>query len=467
MSLPNEAHAATATPLTHPFPDDFVWGAATSSYQIEGAVEQDGRGPSIWDTLCQRAGAIADGSSGAVACDHYHRWQEDVALISELGLGAYRFSIAWPRVMPSGRGRVVQAGLDFYDRLVDGLLEAGIQPMPTLYHWDLPQPLEDEGGWSQRATAEAFVDYTRVVVQRLGDRIGRWVTHNEPWCAAVLGYQDGEHAPGIKDGARATAAAHHLLLSHGWATRVLREECPASQVGIVLNPAPIFPASSSLADREAFRRFDGAFNRWYLDPLYGRGYPADVIEDKRRDGHLPEGPLPFLKPGDLESIAAPTDFLGLNLYTRVIVRSSLVPEEGNAPRTLPEPPQERCTDMGWEVYPPGITQLLVRVNQCYAPQALYITECGAAYDDGPDSDGVVHDDRRIAFLDGYLRAAQEAIKLDVPLKGLLVWSLLDNFEWAHGYTKRFGLVHVDYDTLKRTPKNSAFWYRDVIARNGL
>ncbi len=457
----------TSHTVKHPFPDDFVWGAATSSYQIEGAVDADGRGTSIWDTLCRQPGAIEDASSGAIACDHYHRWRQDVATMAELGLQAYRFSIAWPRIQPTGRGEVVAAGLDFYDRLVDELLRVGITPFPTLYHWDLPQPLEDEGGWSHRGTAEAFVDYARRVGERLGDRVRHWVTHNEPWCAAVLGYETGEHAPGIKDGPRAMAARHHLLLSHGWAVRALREVVPEAVLGITLNLVPSFAASPSPADRDAFRSLDGSFNRWFLDPLYGMGYPADVIADRQALGHLPPGPLPFVAEGDLQAIAEPTDYLGLNLYSRAVLRSDAVAEADNAPRTVQVAPADEHTDMGWEVYPKGITQLLVRVHQCYAPAALYITECGAAYDDGPGADGEVHDARRVAFFDGYLRAAQEAIELDVPLKGFLAWSLLDNFEWAYGYTKRFGLVHVDYETQRRTIKQSGRWYRDVIERNGL
>jgi beta-glucosidase len=456
--------AAPVTTLS--FPNGFLWGTATSSFQVEGASTEDGRGESIWDRFCRLPGAIADGSDGATACDHYNRWLVDVALMRELGVGAYRFSVAWPRVIPAGRGRVEPAGLDFYDRLVDGLLAAGIAPWATLYHWDLPQALEDEGGWAVRSTAEAFVDYAEAVVRRLGDRVRGWITHNEPWCASMLGYRDGVHAPGRREPGAALAASHHLLLSHGWAVPVLRAHAPRVPVGITLNLAPVHAASPSPADAEARRRQDGQFNRWFLDPLYGRGYPEDMIRTYVQEGVLPGRPE-WLLPGDLEAIATPTDFLGVNYYYRQVVRSDRLSEDENAPRTVIEAPRAEWTEMDWEVYPQGMWELLVRLHLDYAPSRLYITENGASWSDGPDEDGRIADHRRTAYLRDHLAACHRAIADGVPLAGYFAWSLLDNFEWQHGYRQRFGLVWVDFATKRRRLKDSAIWYRGAIARNGV
>jgi len=447
------------------FPDGFLWGAATSAYQIEGAAFADGRGESIWDRFAARPGAIADGSDGAIACDHYHRWPRDIELMKWLGLGAYRFSVAWPRIFPTGRWHANPAGLDFYDRLTDGLLEAGIEPFVTLYHWDLPQPLEDAGGWAERSTIDAFVEYVDVVTDLLGDRVRRFVTHNEPWCISVLGYAEGLHAPGRRDWPAALAAAHHLLLSHGLATAVIRGNAPDAEVGITLNLVPAEPASPSAADREACRAFDGAFNRWFLDPLYGRGYPEDVIADLVGAGRLPSLQLPFVAPGDLEAIAAPTDFLGVNYYSRAVVRSDRIAEADNAPRLVHV--SEERTDIGWEVYPDGLRQLLLRVHRDYASAAIYITENGAAYDTAPDERGLVHDIERQRFLHAHLAAALEACRAGVPLGGYFVWSLLDNYEWQEGYRKRFGIVWVDFATQERVLKQSATQYRDIVVANAL
>ncbi len=446
-----------------PFPERFVWGAATSSYQIEGAADVDGRGPSIWDTFCAREGTIADGTDGAVACDHYHRAADDVALMAELGLQAYRFSIAWPRVLPKGRGAVEPRGLDFYDRLVDRLLAAGITPWVTLYHWDLPQALQDEGGWQARSTAHAFAEYAHIVATRLGDRVEHWITHNEPWCASVLGHLNGEHAPGLKSSQAHLESSHHLLLSHGWAVPIIRAAAPGAQVGITLNLVPAEPASPSAADAEATARFDGWFNRWYLDPIAGRGYPKDMLERYRAEGYIDD--WSFNRPGDLHAMAAQTDFLGINYYSRGIVRSDKVPEEENAPITVR--PRDELTDMQWEVYADGLRQLLERVHRDYDHPAIYITENGAAYDTAPDASGRVPDERRRSYLERHLQACHRAISAGVPLAGYFAWSLMDNFEWAFGYEKRFGLVWVDYETQKRTPKDSALWYRDVIRRGGV
>ena len=448
------------------FPKDFTWGVATSAYQIEGYTDADGRGESIWDRFAAKPGAIQDGTDGSRACEHYRRWGEDVALMDDLGVGAYRFSIAWPRVMPTGRGPVNKKGLDFYDHLVDALLERGIKPWATLYHWDLPQALQDAGGWPARETIDAFVAYADVVSRRLGDRVKDWITHNEPWCIAVLGHELGEHAPGHKSVPEAMAASHHLLVSHGLSVPIIRANSAGAKVGITLNLTPAYPASPSEADADAARRFDGWFNRWYLDPLYGRGYPEDIIADRRKEGHLPKGSLPWLRPGDLTAIATPTDFLGVNYYSRAVMRSDSIPEVKNLPRTEHVAPESEHTDMGWEVYPEGLTDLLVDLHQTYPVRSLAITENGAAYDTGPDADGGIHDVRRVEYLQKHLVAAHRAIEAGVPLDAYFLWSLLDNFEWAYGYTKRFGAVWVDYENQLRRLKESAIWYRDV-AKTGV
>jgi beta-glucosidase len=441
------------------FPEDFAWGAATSAFQIEGAVREDGRGESIWDRFTAEPGRISDGSDASVACDHYHRVGEDIDVLRWLGVRSYRFSVAWPRVLPTGRGPVNAPGLDFYDRLVDQLLAAGIDPFVTLNHWDLPQALHDAGGWPARATVDAFVDYAAIVMQRLGDRVHKVCTHNEPWCISTLGFGNGEHAPGEKAWPRALAAAHHLLLSHGLAVEAIRAVAPAAQVGIVLNLVPAEPASDSDADRDACRAFDGSFNRWFLDPLYGRGYPTDVIADHEAAGH---GDLSFVRDGDLRAIATPTDFLGVNYYSRAVIRSSAA---GNPPATVVA--SDETTDMGWEVAPAGLVAILRRVHAEYAPKLLYVTENGAAYDTAPDATGRVRDVRRQRYLWRHFEAAHQAIEEGIPLAGFYLWSLFDNFEWAQGYTKRFGLFWVDYDTQQRLAKDSAHMCRRIIADNAL
>lgn len=449
------------------FPEGFLWGSATSAYQIEGAAREDGRGESIWDRFSATPGKVQDGSSGEVACDHYHRFAEDIRMMKGLGLQAYRFSIAWPRVLPAGRGKVNPPGLDFYSRLVDTLLEAGIKPFATLFHWDLPQVLQDEGGWPSRATAEAFVEYADVVTRALGDRVKDWITHNEPWCTSMLSHQVGLHAPGLKDWGLALAASHHVLLSHGLAVPVIRRNSAGARVGITLNLSPVVAASSSPADHEACRSFDGYFNRWFLDPVHGRGYPGDMIADYIAAGHLPPEGLTVLKPGDLAAIAAPCDFLGINYYNRVISRSDKVLEAQNQPQTVNLAPKEEWTEMGWEVYAEGLNQLLTRVHLVYGPQRIYVTENGASYGTAPGADGRVHDHRRLTFLRDHFLAARRAIDSGVPLHGFFVWSLLDNFEWDRGYGQRFGIVWVDYETQLRIPKDSALWYKQVIATNSV
>lgn len=432
------------------FPTNFLWGTATSSYQIEGAWQADGKGESIWDRFSHTPGKIADRSNGDVACDHYHRWPEDIALMQALGIRAYRFSLSWPRILPDGRGRVNPAGLDFYSRLVDGLLEAGIAPCVTLYHWDLPQALQDAGGWPDRLLVEAFAGYSDVVSRALGDRVKMWATLNEPWVSAVLGYGWGIHAPGHVSQDEMLAASHHLLLAHGTAVPVIRTNSPEAQVGIVLNLSAVSAASSGRVDRDAATHHDGFINRWYLDPLAGRGYPADMVASFRN-------PMAFVQPGDLETIAAPVDFVGVNYYSRQVIQGVDSPD----PQTVH--PSGEFTAMGWEVYPGGLYETLVRVHFDYKFPALYVTENGAAYDDMLEDDGRVHDPQRISYLSRHFAQAARAIDAGVALRGYFVWSLMDNFEWAEGYAKRFGIVYVDYDSLERTPKSSYHWYRDVIA----
>ncbi|MCP3783958.1 GH1 family beta-glucosidase [Micromonospora sp. A3M-1-15] len=450
------------------FPEGFVWGAATAAYQIEGAVAEDGRAASIWDTFSRTPGKVFQGHTGDVACDHYHRYADDVALMADLGLRAYRFSVAWPRIRPDGTGPVNPRGLDFYDRLVDALLDRGIDPIVTLYHWDLPQALEDRGGWTARETTEHFADYALAVHQRLGDRVRTWTTLNEPWCSAYLGYGNGVHAPGGRDAGAAFRAVHHLLLGHGLAARALRA-AGAEVVGITLNLADVQPADAgSAADAAAVRLVDGLQNRIFLDPLTGAGYPDDVLAHV---GRIVEPD--FVRDGDEKVIAAPLDLLGLNYYAPTYVAgraggagSSAYPGTEGGVEFLP--PVGPLTDMGWMIEPAGLTRLLERVAADYPGLPLIITENGGAFPDrNTEGTGSVADTDRVAYLDGHLRAVHEALARGVDLRGYLVWSLLDNFEWAEGYRKRFGIVHVDYLTQRRTPKESARWYQEVISRNGL
>ncbi len=445
------------------FPKDFVWGVATSAQQIEGGRHEGGRGDSIWDRFAARPGAIEDASTPDIACDHYHRWREDLALMKWLGLGAYRFSISWPRVFPRGYGQLNGSGLDFYDALVDALLQAGIEPFPTLYHWDLPQALQERGGWSKRDTAKAFVEYSQAVVRRLGDRVDRWVTHNEPWCVTTLGHEEGHHAPGHTDPSEALRVAHHLLLSHGWACKVMRDESPRVKLGIVIIHCPAHPASSSARDRDASRWFDGFFHRWYLDPLFLGSYPPDAVEDRIRAGHLKGPKLPFVQDGDMLAIAAPLDFLGLNYYSRVVMKGGA----DGRPKDLKVAPPHELTDMGWEVYPQGLYESLLRVHRDYGPREIYITENGAAYDYSVDSLDRIADTKRIEYLRAHLSEAHRAIEDGVPLKGYFLWSLLDNFEWGFGYKKKFGIFSVDFDSQQRLPKDSAHYYKEVVSANAV
>jgi beta-glucosidase len=440
------------------FPEDFVWGVATSAYQIEGAWNEDDKGESIWDRFSHTPGMIDDGTTGDIANDHYHRWRDDIELMKQIGLKAYRFSVAWPRVLPTGRGQVNEVGLDFYDRLVDALLEASITPYLTLYHWDLPQTLEDEGGWPARSTAEAFAEYTGVIASALGDRVKHWMTHNEPWVVADLGYRIGQFAPGRKNLEDALAASHHLLLSHGLAVPVIRELVDGAEVGIVYNLQRSVPASPSMADRKAAYLSEGGFVRWYIDPVAGRGYPADMVEHYG-------SPMDFVQAGDLEIVSVPVDFIGINYYARQIVRSTEIPEEENSPQTVF--PNDDFTEMGWEVFPEGLYNILGRLHFDYNFPAIYISENGAAFKDKVGPDGEVDDPRRVAYYKTHLIQASRAIAAGIPLKGYFAWSLMDNFEWSRGLSKRFGLVYVDFDSQQRILKSSAKYYRQVIADNAV
>lgn len=437
------------------FPKDFLWGTATASYQIEGAAREDGRGECTWTRFSHTPGKVERGDTGDVACDHYHRYKDDVALIRELNVPAYRFSISWPRVLPQGTIEINEKGLDFYDRLVDELLKAGIQPWVTLYHWDLPQVLEDKGGWTNPDIVKWFADYTAVATRVLGDRVKHWITLNEPWCSSMLGYLFGVHAPGIQDQVAAYRAAHHLLLSHGAAMPIIRQHVFDAQAGITLNLAPHIPATDHPKDVRVARYGDGFHNRWFLDPVFKGEYPADMVEVLTA-----RGALDGLDLGAIQGAAVPMDFLGINYYMRWVLAH--VPGQPEEARNA-FPSDAEFTDMEWEINGPAMADLLVRVHQEYGPKAIYITENGAAFPE-PDTatNGVVEDPRRVAFYKQYFAAADDAIQRGAPLKGYFVWSFMDNFEWGYGYTKRFGIVHVDYETQKRTPKRSAHYLRDVI-----
>lgn len=439
------------------FPDGFLWGAATSSYQIEGSVAADGRSESVWDRFCRIPGAVRNGDTGDVACDHYRRRREDIRLMEWMGLSAYRFSVAWPRIAPEGSGPVNQAGLDFYDKLVDGLLAAGIEPFVTLFHWDLPQCVEEAGGWRVRSTAAAFADYAAAVEARLGDRVKHWMTLNEPWVVAHLGHRTGHHAPGLVNSGKEYDVIHHQLLAHGLATRALRAGRAGHEVGIALNLEPRAARSAHPLDREAAALEEGLMNRWFLEPLFRRRYPEDLLTATGWSAEMVED-------ADLAAIGEPLDAIGLNYYRTEVVEAPGL-RDCDRPSPLREPASE-ITEMGWPVTPEGLGRML-RMLAGYGVGAIYITENGAAYPDRITGDGKIHDGKRRTYLERHVRAAAEAIRAGAPLRGYFAWTLLDNFEWAFGYSKRFGLIHVDHTTQRRTPKASAHWYRSVIARNAL
>ena len=440
------------------FAKDFLWGCSTSAYQVEGAADVDGRGATIWDKFCEKPGAIRDGSNGAVACDHYNRWEQDLDLASNLGLNSYRFSIAWSRIFPDGSGGAPNSkGLDFYSRLVDGLLSRGIEPWPTLYHWDLPQVLQEQGGWKNRDTAAAFADFAHAVSHRLGDRVKHWITHNEPWCTAFLGHCEGIHAPGEKDIGAALQVCHHVLLSHGMAIPAIRSNAPSAKVGIALSLHPLKSASDQQQDIDATTRHDGLRNRWFLDPLYGRGYPAEMWQLFGKDA-------PIVKDGDLPTIATETDFLGVNYYFPETIKNA--PGEGPISTRVVEHDNVERTGFGWEVSPEGMVTLLERITNDYKPPEIYITENGSTYDDIVAQDGRIIDLERQSYLERHLTMLKVSIASGVPVKGYFAWSLLDNFEWAEGYTRRFGLIHVDFHTQQRKLKLSGEWYSAFLKQYG-
>jgi beta-glucosidase len=433
----------------------FVWGAATAAFQIEGATTADGRGESIWDRFAATDGKVAHGDTGDPACEHYYRWADDLDLMRSLGLEGYRFSISWPRIQPTGRGPANQRGIDFYRALVEGMLERGIKPLATLYHWDLPQTLEDEGGWASRDVVERFTEYAQIMFDALGDVVPEWITHNEPWVTSFLGYAYGSKAPGISDWPTALRAAHHSLLAHGAAVRALRERGGDDRIGITLDLTVANPASDSPEDEAAALRLDGHHNRWFLDPVFRGAYPADMLELYEQRF----GPLDAIQDGDLELISEPIDFLGINFYRPNIVAAN---DDGSVLAIRDVDPDVEHTAMGWAVVPSALTELLLRLERDYGGVPFLVTENGAAFDDTVN-DGAVDDDRRLAYLEGHIDALESARAQGADVRGYYVWSFLDNFEWEYGYEKRFGIVFVDFDTQARIPKRSALWYRDRIA----
>ncbi|HVB72090.1 MAG TPA: GH1 family beta-glucosidase [Ktedonobacteraceae bacterium] len=481
MSITNETQsvgtrfiASAATPFADPqpeqvtavFPPDFLWGAATSAYQIEGAVHEGGRAPSVWDRFAATPGATYQGQTGEIAADHYHHVEEDVALMAELNLNAYRFSLSWPRILPQGSGAVNEQGLDFYDRLVDALLAKGIRPFATLYHWDLPVALQDRGGWLNRDTAYAFADYAEVVARRLGDRIDWWLTQNEPWCSAYLGYALGIHAPGLHDKQLAVNVGHHVLLAHGLSVPRLRAHLSSqAQVGIALDFYPAYAADDSPESQLAVKRADIFRNRWFLDPLFLARYPEGLFTDM---GVAP----PAMHDDDFSIISVPLDFLGVNYYSRMLVRSRTDIEtvanqmlSADSFEAIERIPGASYTEMGWEIFPDGLANILTRIHREYAPKAMVVTESGAAFDDQWDGNGNIHDQQRIDYLRGHIQTVARVMRQGVPIKGYFVWSFLDNFEWSEGYRKRFGLVYVDYPTQQRIVKESGRWYAGFIEEN--
>ncbi len=459
LSPRTEAQPAPASAI---FPPDFLWGAATSAYQIEGAVHEDGRAPSAWDRFAVRPGATYLGQTGEIAADHYHRMEADVALMADLHLSAYRFSLSWPRILPQGTGAVNERGLDFYDRLVDTLLARNIRPLATLYHWDLPLTLQDRGGWLVRDTAYAFADYAEVVARRLGDRVDWWITHNEPWCSAYLGYALGIHAPGLRDKQLAVEAGHHILLSHGLAVPRMRAHLsPQAQVGIALDFYPVYAADDRPETLLAVKQVDTFRNRWFLDPIMRGEYPDGLFTNM---GAVP----PPIHTDDLSIISTPIDFLGVNYYTRKLVQSpidsaSINSIPADSYEDMEHIPGASYTEMGWEIFPAGLANILTRIHNEYAPKSLVVTESGAAFDDQWDGTHNVHDQQRVEYLQEHIQTVAEVLRQGVPIKGYVVWSFLDNFEWSEGYRKRFGLVYVDYPTQTRIIKDSGHWYASFVA----
>lgn len=445
------------------FPTGFVWGAATAAYQIEGAWDEDGKGESIWDRFSADSAHIEDGQNGKVTCDHYHRYESDYDLMASLGIMNHRFSISWPRIIPDGSGSINQRGLDYYDRLTDAMLGRGITPWATLFHWDLPQALQEHGGWANRNTIDAYLRYTETITSRLGDRLKNWMTFNEPWVYAFCGHQFAAHAPGLKDLRTTLAVAHHILVAHGKAMPIIRAQVKNAQAGIVHNLEWIESATSRIEDTAAATRHDGAFNRWFLDPVFRGSYPADMVAWYAED-------MPTILPGDMEAIQAPTDFLGVNYYTRRIIEHD--PQgrttEGRgflAARQIYRAFQPRGHFDEWEIYPEGLYKLLMRIHSEYGAPNIYISENGTSLPDQPDATNTIHDQTRINFLARHIAAIQQASVDGAKIKGYFVWSLMDNFEWGFGFTKRFGIVHVDYQSQKRSLKDSANWYGQLCRNN--
>jgi beta-glucosidase len=437
------------------FPSDFLWGCSTASYQVEGSTGADGRGASIWDSFCRKPGKVYGGMTGDLACDSYRKWKDDVGLLRQLGVGSYRYSVAWPRIQPEGRGKPLEAGLDYYKRLADELGKAGIESAVTLYHWDLPQALEDEGGWPQRDTAYRFAEFADIVFRALGDRVGRWFTLNEPWCSAFLGYEYGHHAPGREDRAAAYRAVHHLLLAHGLGLRAHAAAGIKVPIGVVINAMTPRPATRREEDIEAADRASDKGTALWFDPIYGRGYPERHLRAM--------GVAMPIEPGDLEVIASPIDFVGINYYSEGAVEADPARPEGfrDVPTWQPK------TEMGWAVVPDGLYRMLSKIAARWPVKAFYVTENGAAFaDQVEEGSGRIRDNARIEYLRSHVAACKRAIDAGIPLKGYYVWSIMDNFEWAHGYSKRFGLVHVDPASGTRRPKDSFWYYRDLVAGQG-
>jgi len=439
----------------------FNWGIATSSYQIEGAHNLHGRGPSVWDVFSQSKGRVKNGDNGDTACDHYHRFPEDIKLMKDLGVDSYRFSISWPRIFPIGtEHKINQLGMDFYDRLVDNLLENNITPFVTLNHWDIPQGLEDLGGWTNRDMVEQFVKYSHYLSRGLGDRVFNWITHNEPWCISFLGYIEGRKPPGLKnEWAKSLHTAHHLLLSHGKAVSEIKSNVKKAKVGITLNLNTAIPASDSEYDKKACDFYDAQFNRLYLDPLYNEKYPELLFNSLIEKSLIKKSDLNFIKEGDLKTISTPTDFLGVNYYSRAVIRNDDIDEKVNDKQIVSIGEK---TDFGWEVYPRGIYDLLKKLQDEYNVNEIIITENGCSYADGPDENKKVNDTKRVEYHRSHIEQILVAVDEGIPCTGYFAWSLMDNFEWAEGYDQRFGMIWVDFDSLERIPKESYYWYQSFL-----
>ena len=439
----------------------FNWGVATSSYQIEGAHDTDGRGPSVWDVFSHTKGRVKNGDTGDIACDHYNKFSDDIILMRDLGVDSYRFSVSWPRIFPIGtEDKINQSGMDFYDRLVDTLLENNITPFVTLNHWDIPQGLEDLGGWTNRDMVQQFVKYSHYLSRDLGDRVANWITHNEPWCISFLGYVEGRKPPGLKGAwAKSLHTAHHLLLSHGKAVPEIKSNVRNAKVGITLNLNTAIPASDSEYDKKECDFYDAQFNRLYLDPLYKKKYPKLLFDRLLEKGAIKQSDLNFIEEGDLRTISTPTDFLGVNYYSRAVIRDESVDEKLNEKQKITMGPK---TDFGWEVYPQGIYDLLKRLQDDYNVNEIMVTENGCSYSDGPDGNKKVNDINRLEYHRSHIEQILIAVDEGIPCTAYFAWSLMDNFEWAEGYSQRFGLIWVDFDTLERIPKESYYWYQKFL-----